>query len=42
MIVKSYLKMNNLELNINNLNFDIKDLDYNSYYAPYIIYAKEE
>lgn len=42
MLTKAYLKNNNLELSINNLNFDISDLDYNSNYAKYLIYAKEE
>ena len=42
MITKSYLSTNNLELSINNLSFDITDLDYNSNYASYIIYAKEK
>jgi len=42
MFVKSYLKANNKELSISNIDFDIVDLDYNSIYAPYVIYAKEE
>ena len=42
MIVSYYLKINNKELSVNNLNFDINDLDYNSDYAPYIMYAKEQ
>ncbi len=42
MFVRAYLKANNKELSISNIDFDIVDLDYNSVYAPYIIYAKEE
>lgn len=41
MLVKSYLKDKNLELNVSNIEFDIQDLDYNSIYAPYVVYAKE-
>lgn len=41
MFVKSYLKVNNKELWVSNINFDIGDLDYNSSYAPYVLYAKE-
>ncbi len=42
MFVKSYLKTNNKELWVSNIDFDIVDLDYNSTYAPYVLYAKEE
>jgi len=41
MFVKSYLKANNKNLELSNINFDIEDLDYNSSYAPYVLYAKE-
>lgn len=42
MLVKSYLKTKNKELSISNMDFDIEDLDYNSNYAPYLLYAKQE
>jgi hypothetical protein len=40
--IKSYIKANNLELSISNFNFDIDDLDYNSDFAPFIVYAQEK
>lgn len=41
MFVKSYLKKTNKTLEVSNIDFDIEDLDYNSIYAPYVLYAKE-
>ncbi len=41
MLVKSYLKATNQEMIVDNMNFDIEDLDYNSVYAPYVVYAQE-
>ncbi len=41
MIVKSYLKSTDQQLFVDNMDFDIEDLDYNSIYAPYVIYAQE-
>lgn len=40
MLVKSYLKSNNLDMSTSNVDFNIKDLDYNSNYAPFVIYAQ--
>ena len=28
-------------MEVSNIDFDIEDLDYNSIYAPYVLYAKE-
>ena len=41
MFVKSYLKKTNKTLEVSKIDFDIEDLDYNSIYAPYVLYAKE-
>jgi hypothetical protein len=41
-LVRSYLKSKNLELTASNIEFNIKDLDYNSDYAPYVVYAQEQ
>ena len=40
--INSYLKANDLELSISNFNFNIDDLDYNSDYAKFIVYAQEK
>lgn len=41
LLVKSYLKKTNSKLSVDDLDFSISDLDYNSQYAPYILYAKD-
>lgn len=41
MIVKSHLKVTDQKLLVDNMDFDIEDLDYNSVYAPYVIYAQQ-
>jgi hypothetical protein len=43
LLVKSYLQKNPLKstLSFDSLDFDISDLDYNSQYAPYVIFAEE-
>jgi hypothetical protein len=42
MLVKSYLKSQGTELTTSNIDFNIKDLDYNSNYAPFVLYAQEK
>lgn len=41
MFVRSYFKKTNKTLEVSKIDFDIEDLDYNSIYAPYVLYAKE-
>jgi hypothetical protein len=41
MLVKSYLNSKGEELTTSNIEFNIKDLDYNSTYAPFVLYAQE-
>lgn len=41
LLTKTYLKSNNKNLELNNMDFSISDLDYNSQYAKYVLYAKE-
>jgi hypothetical protein len=41
MLVKSYLKSQDAELTTSDVDFNIKDLDYNSSYAPFVLYAQE-
>ena len=44
LLVKSFIQRNpwKANLSLDNLEFNISDLDYNSQYAPYVVYAKEK